>query len=333
MTLPKNMKAIDIREPGGPEVLVPIECNLPALGDNDVLIKNSAVGVNRPDVAQRTGNYPVPPDASSLPGLEVAGEVVDIGKNVSKWSIGDSVTALTHGGGYAEYTAVNEGHCLVWPNGFDANHSAAIPETYFTVQYNIFMRAGLASGERILIHGGSSGIGHAAIQLSKAKGAEVIVTAGSDEKCSFCETSGANKAINYREEDWVKIVKDYTDNQGVDVVLDIVAGDYVNRNLDVLTRDGRYAALALLGGANAEINMGRILRKRLTLLGSTLRPQTTEEKTAIADNLRSEVWPLMNAGQVKPNIYQAFPLEKASEAHQLMESSIHMGKIILTLDN
>jgi len=333
MTLPKNMKAIDIREPGGPEVLVPVECNLPVLGDNDVLIKNSAVGVNRPDIAQRTGNYPVPPDANPLPGLEVAGEVVEIGKNVSKWSIGDTVTALTHGGGYAEYTAVNEGHCLVWPKGFDANHSAAIPETYFTVQYNIFMRAGLASGERILIHGGSSGIGHTAIQLSKAKGAEVIVTAGSDEKCSFCEESGADKAINYREEDWVKIIKEYTDNQGVDVVLDIVAGDYVNRNLDVLTRDGRYVALALLGGANAEINMGRILRKRLTLLGSTLRPQTTEEKKAIADNLRTEVWPLMDAGQVKPNIYKTFPLEKASEAHQLMESSMHMGKIILTLDN
>ena len=327
------MKAIDIREPGGPEVLVPVECNLPVLGDNDVLIKNSAVGVNRPDIAQRTGNYPVPPDANPLPGLEVAGEVVEIGKNVSKWSIGDTVTALTHGGGYAEYTAVNEGHCLVWPKGFDANHSAAIPETYFTVQYNIFMRAGLASGERILIHGGSSGIGHTAIQLSKAKGAEVIVTAGSDEKCSFCEESGADKAINYREEDWVKIIKEYTDNQGVDVVLDIVAGDYVNRNLDVLTRDGRYVALALLGGANAEINMGRILRKRLTLLGSTLRPQTTEEKKAIADNLRTEVWPLMDAGQVKPNIYKTFPLEKASEAHQLMESSMHMGKIILTLDN
>ena len=329
MTIPNQMKAIDIKEPGEPEVLIPVMVPVPEPDADQVLIKNEAVGVNRPDVAQRTGNYPVPPDANPLPGLEVAGEVVAKGDHAGNWKIGDKVTALTHGGGYAEYTAVNHGHCLKWPTGFDAILSAAIPETYFTVHYNVFTRAGLKAGETILVHGGSSGIGHAAIQLGHALGAKVIATAGSQEKCDFCEAAGADKAINYKEEDWETITKDYTGGVGVDVVLDIVAGEYVQKNLNLLARDGRYAALALLGGAKAELNMGRILRQRITLSGSTLRPQTTAEKAAIAEKLRKEVWPLFEAGTVKPYVYETFPLEDAAKAHILMESSKHMGKIIL----
>ena len=331
MTIPNEMKAIDIKEPGGPEMLVPVTVPIPELTSDQVLIKNEAVGVNRPDVAQRTGNYPVPPDANPLPGLEVAGEVVAMGSEAGNWEVGEKVTALTHGGGYAEYTAVHHGHCLPWPAGFDALLSAAIPETYFTVYYNVFTRAGLQAGETILVHGGSSGIGHAAIQLAHAFGAKVIATAGSSEKCEFCEDAGADKAINYKVEDWEAVAKDYTDGNGVNVVLDIVAGDYVQKNLNLLARDGRYAALALLGGAKAEINMGRILRQRITLSGSTLRPQTTAEKANIAANLRSEVWPLFEGGKVRPHVHETFFLEEASKAHMLMESSAHMGKIILKI--
>ena len=333
MNIPNEMKAIDIKEPGGPEVLIPVTVPIPELNSDQVLIKNEAVGVNRPDVAQRTGNYPVPPDANPLPGLEVAGEVVSTGAAAGIWSIGDKVTALTHGGGYAEYTAVHHGHCLAWPTGFDALLSAAIPETYFTVHYNVFTRAGLQPGETILIHGGSSGIGHAAIQLASAVGATVIATAGNSEKCKFCENAGADKSINYKDEDWEAVAKDYTDGKGINVVLDIVAGHYVQKNLNLLARDGRYASLALLGGAKAEINMGRILRQRITLSGSTLRPQTTAEKAEIAAKLKSEVWPLFEEGKVKPHIHETFPLEEASKAHKLMESSTHMGKIILTNAN
>lgn len=329
MTIPNEMKAIDIREPGEPEVLIPVTVPVPEPKPDQVLIKNEAVGVNRPDVAQRTGNYPVPPDANPLPGLEVAGEVVAKGKNAGNWKVGDKVTALTHGGGYAEYTAVHHGHCLEWPVGFDALLSAAIPETYFTVHYNVFTRAGLKAGETILVHGGSSGIGHAAIQLAHAVGAKVITTAGSPEKCEFCKKAGADKAINYKEEDWETIIKDYTGGTGVNVVLDIVAGEYVQKNLNLLSRDGRYAALALLGGAKAELNMGRILRQRITLSGSTLRPQTTAEKAEIAKKLKTDVWSLFESGKVKPHVYETFPLEEAAKAHILMESSRHMGKIIL----
>ena len=330
MSIPSDMTAIQIKKPGGPEVLVPVTVPVPKIGVGQVLVKNYAVGVNRPDIAQRTGNYPVPPDASPLPGLEVAGKVVEVSKESGPWSIGDKVTALTHGGGYAEYTAIHHSHCLPWPNGFDAKLSAAIPETYFTVYYNVFTRSGLKSGESILVHGGSSGIGHAAIQLAKAFGATVITTAGSKEKCIFCEDSGADKAINYKDENWEEVTKEFS-NGGVNVVLDIVAGDYVQKNLNILCRDGRYASLALLGGARAEINMGRILRERITMSGSTLRPQTTEEKGLIAENLRKEVWPLFESKKIRPHIYEVFPLEKASSAHALMETSSHMGKIILEI--
>ena len=333
MNVPNEMRAVDIKEPGGPEVLVPVTLPIPEPKSDEVLIKNKAVGVNRPDVAQRTGNYPVPPDANPLPGLEVAGEVVAKGGAVGNWAVGDKVTALTHGGGYAEFTAVHNSHCLPWPAGFDAVLSAAIPETYFTVHYNVFTRAGLNSGETLLVHGGSSGIGHAAIQLANKLGATVIATAGSAEKCRFCEEAGASRAINYKEEDWETVVKDHTGGEGVDVVLDIVAGSYVQKNLNLLARDGRYASLALLGGAKAEINMGRILRQRITLSGSTLRPQTISEKANIAAKLKSEVWPLFETGMIKPHIYETFPLEKAAKAHELMESSTHMGKIVLTVSN
>ncbi|MEE2746491.1 MAG: NAD(P)H-quinone oxidoreductase [Pseudomonadota bacterium] len=332
MNIPNEMKAIDIKQPGGPEVLIPVTVPIPKISDSEVLVKNQAVGVTRPDIAQRTGTYPVPADANPLPGLEVAGEVVAVGENSGDWSIGDKVTALTHGGGYAEYTAIHHSHCLPWPAGFDAVLSAGIPETYFTVYYNVFTRAALKSGEKILVHGGSSGIGHAAIKLAKSFGASVITTAGTSEKCKFCEEAGADKAINYKEEDWEEETKAFS-NGGVNVVLDIVAGEYVQKNLNLLCRDGRYVSLALLGGAKAEINMGRILRNRITLSGSTLRPQTTEEKGIIAEDLRKEVWPLFETKQIQPHIHQVFSLEEASKAHMLMETSKHMGKIILKVDS
>ena len=331
MTLPIEMTAVDIREPGAPEVLVPVTVPVPAAEPGYILIKNEAVGVNRPDVAQRTGNYPVPPDANPIPGLEVAGEVVAVGDGAGKWKVGDKACGLTHGGGYAEYTAVYGGHCLPWPDGFDAALAASIPENYFTVHYNVFTRAGLTEGETFLVHGGSSGIGHAAIQLAHATGCRVITTAGSDDKCQFCLDAGADKAINYKEGDWAEEVEAFAGKRSVNVVLDMVAGSYVQKNLSLMARDGRYALLAFLGGSRAEINLGPILRDRITLSGSTLRPQTTEEKAAIASNLEKDVWPLFNAGKVKPHVHATFPLAEAAKAHEMMESSSHLGKIILTV--
>ena len=331
MALPTDMVAVDIKEPGGPEVLIPVTVPIPEVREGELLIKNSAVGVNRPDVAQRTGNYPVPADANPLPGLEVAGEVVAIGTGAGSWRVGDKALGLTHGGGYAEYTAVHHGHCLPWPDGFDAALSAAIPENYFTVYYNLFMRACLKAGETFLVHGGSSGIGHAAIQLANAAGCTVITTAGSAEKCQFCVDAGADHAINYKESDWVTEVEAFAGKKNVNVVLDMVAGEYLQKNLSLMARDGRYALIALLGGAKAEINVGPFLRDRITLSGSTLRPQTVVEKAAIAENLKADVWPLLSAGTIKPNVYTTFPLAKAAEAHALMETSAHLGKIILTI--
>ncbi|HIF59165.1 MAG TPA: NAD(P)H-quinone oxidoreductase [Rhodospirillales bacterium] len=326
------MTAVDIKEPGGPEMLVPVKVPLPALQVGEILIRNQAVGVNRPDVAQRTGHYPVPADANPLPGLEVAGEVVAIGESSGEWQVGDKVMGLTHGGGYAEFTAVQHSHCLPWPKNFNAEMAAAIPENFYTVYYNVFMRSRLKAGEYFLVHGGSSGIGLAAIQMAKAKGAIVIATAGSSEKCNFCLDQGADKTINYKDEDWPEIAKTFTEGHGVDVVLDMVTGEYVQKEINIMARDGRIALIAFLGGPKAEINFGRVLRDRITISGSTLRPQTNEEKALITSKLNSEFGVLMDEGNVRPHIFKTFPLEQASDAHILMESSAHMGKIVLTID-
>jgi putative PIG3 family NAD(P)H quinone oxidoreductase len=299
-----TMHVVTIAEAGGPEVLVPS---------------------SRPDVLQRQGLYPVPADADPLPGLEVAGEIVSAGPRVERFKAGDKVMALTHGGGYAEYCRVHEQHCLPIPAALSMAEAAAIPETFFTVWYNVFMRASLSAGETLLVHGGSSGIGTTAIQLAKAKSCRVLVTAGTDEKCRFCGDLGADQAINYRTADWAGIARD----AGTDVVLDMVAGPYMQKNIDLLARDGRYVIIAFLKGPTAELNMRPVLAKRLTISGSTLRPQTTAEKAHIAASLERDVLPLIETGQVRPIIHSTFPLDAASKAHELMESSRHMGKIVL----
>jgi putative PIG3 family NAD(P)H quinone oxidoreductase len=303
----------------------------PKPGDSEVLVKVHAAGVNRPDILQRQGLYPVPKDASPLPGLEIAGEIVARGPGVTRWQIGDSVMALTHGGGYAEYCCAHERHGLAVPDQLTQIEAAAIPETFFTVWYNVFMRCRLADGETFLVHGGSSGIGTTAIQLAKAQGCTVLTTAGSDEKCRFCEALGADKAINYRTDDWQQIVRDFTDGRGVDVILDMVAGPYMQKNLDSMALEGRYSIIAFLQGPTAELNMRVVLGKRLTITGSTLRPQTTEEKAVIASSVCEHVLPLLESGRVKPIIDSTFPLLDAAAAHELMESSRHMGKIVLTV--
>jgi NADPH2:quinone reductase len=323
------MQAVSIREPGDPDVLRLQSVPLPEIQDDDVLVSVAAAGVNRPDILQRLGMYPVPQDASPLPGLEVAGEVVATGERASRWSIGDRVMALTHGGGYAEFCRVNENHCLPVPEPLTMIEAAAVPETFFTVWYNVFMRAQLGAGETILVHGGSSGIGTTAIQLCKAAGATVLVTAGNDDKCKFCEDLGADHAINYNNADWESGVADLTGEKGVDVVLDMVAGPYMQKNMNVLGRDGRYVIIAFLGGPKAELNMRQVLGKRLTITGSTLRPQTIAEKSTIAAELQEHVMPLLDSGQVRPIIHASFSLQDARLAHELMESSQHMGKIVL----
>jgi putative PIG3 family NAD(P)H quinone oxidoreductase len=282
-------------------------------------------------VLQRQGLYPLPADASPLPGLEVAGEIVAMGAAVKRWSVGDSIMALTQGGGYAEYCRVNEGHCLAVPAKLSLIEAAAVPETCFTVWYNVFMRCGLTAGETFLVHGGSSGIGTTAIQLAKAQGCTVLTTAGSDEKCKFCENLGADIAINYRTQDWQELVGEFTDGRGVDVLLDMVAGPYMQKNLDSMALEGRYAIIAFLQGPTAELNMRVVLGKRLTVTGSTLRPQSTADKTFIADNVSENVLPLLETGQVKPIIDSTFSLQDAAAAHELMESSKHMGKIVLVV--
>lgn len=324
-----TMQAIGIAEPGGPEVLQVITCEVPQPGDDDVLIKVKAAGINRPDLLQRQGLYPVPPDASPLPGLEIAGEVVAKGKLVSTLNIGDRVMALTHGGGYAEYCRANELHCLRVPDNLTDIEAAAIPETFFTVYYNVFTRGALAEGETILIHGGSSGIGTTAIQLAKAHGCKVLVTAGNEKKCKFCLKLGADVAMNYRQDDWEQIAVEASGGIGPDVILDMVAGTYMQKNINILARDGRYIIIAFLQGPTAELNMRPVIGKRLTITGSTLRPQTDAEKAEIANDLRENVLPLLESGSVKPIIYHSFPLAEASRAHELMESSHHMGKIVL----
>jgi NADPH2:quinone reductase len=325
----KEMRAVAISKPGAPEVLQAVFAPTPEPADSEVLIRVHAAGVNRPDVLQRLGMYPVPADADPLPGLEVAGEVVATGAKASRWRCGAKVMALCHGGGYAEYCRVNENHCLPVPAKLSMVEAAAIPEAFFTVWYNVFMRAGLDADESMLVHGGSSGIGTTAIQLAKARGASVIATAGTDSKCDFCSELGADHALNYKESDWEQSVGQLTDGKGVDLVLDMVAGPYMQKNMNVLGRDGRYVIIAFLQGSKAELDMRQVLGKRLTITGSTLRPQTTAEKAAIAADLEDRVLPLIELGAVRPIIDSTFPLADAAKAHALMESSQHMGKIVL----
>jgi NADPH:quinone reductase len=324
---------IEISAAGGPDVLTPVERPDPIPRQDDVLIRVAAAGVNRPDVMQRKGLYPPPDDASDLPGLEVAGEIVARGDHVRDWQIGDRVCALVAGGGYATLCVAPAAQCLPIPRGLDLTTAAAIPETFFTVWANVFERGHLQAGETALFHGGSSGIGTTAIQLASARGARVFATAGSDEKCRACEALGATRAINYHRYDFVEAIRDLTAGHGVDLVLDIVGGSYVTRNLSVLATDGRLVQIGLMeGNPTASIDFRRVLGRRLTITGSTLRPRSVAEKGAIAAALRREVWPLLEKGVVKPVIYRTFPLREAAAAHRAMEASEHIGKIVLTID-
>ena len=323
------MRAIEITQPGRPEVLQLCERPVPELKPGEVLIKVHAAGINRPDVLQRLGHYPVPPGASDLPGLEVAGEIVDGDLAGSSFRKGDMVCALVQGGGYAEYCAAPLAQCLPLPAGLTAVEAASLPETFFTVWTNVFERAGLSEGETLLVQGGTSGIGVTAIQVASALGHTVYATAGTDDKCRACESLGAARGINYKTEDFVDVVKQLTGGRGVDVVLDMVAGPYVAREISCLADDGRIALIALLGGAKAEVDLGQVLRRRLSISGSTLRPRPVAFKAKIAEALRTHVWPLIEQGKIKPVIYKTFPLARAAEAHALMESSTHIGKIVL----
>ena len=330
--LPATMTAIEISEPGGPEVLKPASRPMPLPGAGEVLIQVAAAGVNRPDVMQRQGSYPPPPGASDIPGLEVAGKVVAVGLGVNHTKVGDAVCALVTGGGYATYCVAPEPQCLPVPKGFSMVEAAALPETFFTVWTNLFERGALKPGETALIHGGTSGIGTTAIQLAKALGAhQVFATAGSRDKCHACEKLGATRGIDYKHEDFVKIVKDMTAGRGVDVILDMVGGDYIQRNISALALEGRIVYIAFLRGSQAEVNLLPLMLKRGTITGSTLRARTVEQKGAIAAPLKRVVWPLLDQGKVKPVIHRTFPLAEASEAHRLMESSEHIGKIVLTV--
>ena len=325
------MIAIEISRPGDPEVLVPVDRPRPEPAAGEVLIKVAAAGVNRPDVFQRRGRYPPPPGASAIPGLEVAGIVEQLGAGVREFAVGDAVCALVAGGGYAEYCAAPAPQCLPVPRGFEFVAAAAIPETFFTVWTNVFERGRLQANETLLVHGGSSGIGTTAIQLARARGSRVFVTAGSAEKCAACERLGAARAINYRDEDFVAIVREVTGGRGVDVVLDMVGGDYFARNLDALAVEGRLVEIATLQGVKAELNIQTIMQRRLTITGSTLRARPIADKAAIARAVHTHVWPLLESGAVKPIVHATFPLRDAAAAHRLMESSAHIGKIVLTL--
>ena len=329
-SLPQTMTAIEITEPGAPEVLKPTTRPVPALGPGEVLVKVAAAGVNRPDIAQREGNYDPPPGVTDIPGLEIAGEIVAIGDGVEGWRAGDSACALVSGGGYGEYCAAPAPQCLPVPPGYDMVRSAALPETFMTVWTNVFQRGGLQAGETILIHGGSSGIGTTAIQLARAFGARVLTTAGNAAKCKVCADLGAERAINYREEDFEVIAKEVTGGKGVDVILDMVGGDYIPRNVASLALEGRLVQIAFLGGPKvASMNFMPLMLKRLTITGSTLRPRSVEQKAQIAAELREKVWPLIEAGTVAPIIDSTFPLADAAAAHARMESSVHIGKIML----
>lgn len=331
MSLPAEMRYVELTSFGAPEVMTIAKKPLPVLKDGEVLVRVAAVGVNRPDVSQRQGSYPPPKDASPILGLEVAGEIVAVASGVAGYSVGDRICALTNGGAYAEYCAIPAGQALPFPKGYDAVRAAALPETFFTVWANLFQMAGLTEGESVLIHGGSSGIGTTAIQLARAFGAEVYATAGSAEKCEACVKLGARRAINYKEEDFVEVIKAET-GHGVDVVLDMIGAAYFEQNLASLAKDGCLSIIAFLGGAIAEkANLNPIMVKRLTVTGSTMRPRTAEEKRAIRDDLASQVWPLLDEGKIAPVIYRTFAFEDVVEAHKLMETGSHIGKIMLKL--
>ncbi|NUT60927.1 NAD(P)H-quinone oxidoreductase [Herbaspirillum sp. C9C3] len=325
------MRAIEIKEFGGPEVLQACERPVPELKAGEILIKVHAAGVNRPDVFQRIGNYPVPPGASDLPGLEVAGEIVAGELGESGFRLGDLVCALVQGGGYAEFCAAPLAQCLPVPKGLSALEAAALPENYFTVWSNVFDRGQLSGEQSLLVQGGSSGIGVTAIQIARALGHRVFATAGSADKCRACEELGAERAINYKTEQFEDVVKELTGGRGVDVILDMVGGNYLPREIKALADDGRLVFIAQLGGSKGELDMGQVMRRRLTITGSTLRPRPVAFKAAIAANLRQHVWPLIEAGKIKPVIHHRFPLEQAAQAHAMMESSTHIGKIMLEL--
>ncbi|MDP5063356.1 MAG: NAD(P)H-quinone oxidoreductase [Haliea sp.] len=323
------MRCIEITEPGAPSVLKIAERSAPVAAAGELLIDVFAAGVNRPDVMQRLGFYPPPPGASDLLGLEVAGKVAAVGDGVAGWQVGDRVCALTNGGGYAEQAVAPAGQCLPVPDGLDFAAAAGVPETFFTVWTNVFMRAGLQPGETLLVHGGSSGIGTTAIQMARALGATVYVTAGSAEKCAACLQLGAAQAVNYREEDFEAVLREATGDAGIDVILDMVGGDYVNRNIRLAAVDGRIVNIAFQGGFEASVNFVPVLLKRLTLSASTLRPQSLEAKAEIAAQLHKTIWPRLQQGDIHPVVAATFPLEQAAAAHELMESSQHIGKIIL----
>ncbi|MGI9333757.1 MAG: NAD(P)H-quinone oxidoreductase [Gammaproteobacteria bacterium] len=334
--IPTSMTSIEISEPGGPEVLVSGERPVPAPGPGEVLVRVEAAGINRPDVMQRRGMYPPPPGAPDTPGLEIAGEIVALGEGpgglaLGELALGEKVCALVSGGGYAEYCVAPAPLCLPVPKGYSAVQAAALPETFFTVWTNVFERGRLQAGEQFLVHGGSSGIGTTAIQLAKHFGATVYATAGSTEKCAACESLGAQSAINYREEDFVERIATLTGGRGVNLILDMVAGDYFARNLQCLDLEGRLVQIALQKGPNVEVSLLPIMLKRLTVTGSTLRPRTVEQKAEIAAGLLEKVWPVLDRGDVKPIVHAEFPLRQASNAHALMDSSAHIGKIMLTV--
>lgn len=321
-----TMRAVEITTPGGPDVLVPCDRPLPRAGQGQVVIRVSYAGVNRPDALQRAGLYNPPPGASDLPGLEASGVISEVGPGVSDLAVGDPVCALLPGGGYAEYVATPAAHCLPIPKGFDMKRAACLPETYFTVWSNVFQRGALQAGERFLIHGGSSGIGTTAIQLAREFGARVFVTAGSDHKCAACLDLGADVAINYRSDDFVKVMQAHG---GANVILDMVGGPYIPRNLSALANDGRLVQIAFLQGPKAEVNFAQLMTRRLTFTGSTLRPQSDQAKAAIAQSLREHVWPLLDQGRLGPVMDSEFDLADAAKAHARMESSTHIGKIVL----
>jgi putative PIG3 family NAD(P)H quinone oxidoreductase len=325
------MIAISIAKPGGPEVLQPIETPLPQPGRREVLIRVAAAGVNRPDLMQREGKYPPPPGASDIPGLEVSGTIVACGPDTQRWNEGDRVCALVSGGGYAEYSVAPDVQCLPMPSTVDLLSAGGMPETFFTVWTNVFERGRLGEGDTFLVHGGASGIGTTAIQMARAFGARVFATAGTDEKCVACERLGAERAINYKTEDFVAVLMSLTGGRGIDIILDMVGGPYFARNVDLLALEGRLLQIAVLHGARAEINLVRMLRQRLTITGSTLRSRTVDEKGAIATAVEKAVWPLVEAGKIRPIVYATFALRQAAEAHRLMESGSHIGKIVLTV--
>jgi putative PIG3 family NAD(P)H quinone oxidoreductase len=333
LRVPERMLAVEITAPGGPDVLRAVQRPVPRLATGDVLIRVDAAGVNRPDVLQRLGNYPPPPGTSDIPGLEIAGTIVEVEASATRWRPGDRVCALVAGGGYAEYCVAPGVQCLPIPGEMASVAAAAVPETFFTVWTNLFKRGGLQPRERVLIHGGSSGIGTTAIQLAHAAESIVFATAGSQAKCEACRRHGADVAINYRRDDFVDAVRRETSGAGVDVILDIVGGEYFARNIECLALNGRLIQIGLLGGAQASIDLGRVMRRRLTITGSTLRVRTVEEKGELARDLEANVWPLLTSGRVAPVIDRTFPLADAAEAHRRMETSEHVGKIVLTVDH